>query len=355
MNGIFSFVMNDSIISLPTPAKKLVITETPCREFCNFLIYRHNPEILNERARRQPSISFPKLSANVRDVGEILGAERCEKERKLYFNCADTENHRGILIHNFNAQFWVHYFRSGIGLVNVSCFSQLASAQGSVLPDMSRTVSDSYEFQWFTHDLADKFFQKGRSDIYIKRLARYFIERVNPNLVSPYLIFSEKKQTQEQYKFVRGSLENLKEILKQAIVVCEKIKRQRDPGGKSWVSPYFTVTCGSLRHLPSIEHSTENFLNQVGALAIKENIPFTVLNDSSFRRIENSSSDFIKKNKHHIYLDLQEEIQSAAPRAKIAAEFYLINWLKMQGREGHRILKVWNLESTERLSNFAKN
>jgi hypothetical protein len=111
------------------------------------------------------------------------------------------------------------------------------------------------------------------------------------------------------------------------------------------VIPYLTVTCGSLIQPPSIEHSTESFLNQIGALAIKENVPFTVLNDSSFRRIENGYSDFIKKNKYHIYLNFQDEIQSATPRAKIVAKFHLINWLKKQGREGNWIIKFWKLGS----------
>lgn len=347
--------MNDAIISLPTPVKTLMVTEAPCRELCNFLIYQNNPELLNERARRQPIRDFKNLPTSVKQVGELLGAKKCEKNRKLYFDCTEMENHRGILIHNFNAQFWVHFFRRGIGLVNVSCFSQIASAQSSVLPTMTRTVADSYEYQWFTHNLADNFFQKDKSEIYIKKLAKYFVEKVNPNLVSPYLILSEEKQTQEPYKFVQGSLENLKTILKQSIIVCEAIKRQKDPNGKSWVSPYLTVTCGSLNQLPSIEHSTESFLNQIGALAIKENIPFTVLNDSSFRLIENSNFDFIKKNKYHIYLNFQEKIQSATPRAKIAAKLHLINWLKEKGREGNWIIKVWKLESTEISDNFAKN
>lgn len=88
---------------------------------------------------------------------------------------------------------------------------------------MTRTVADSYEYQWFTHDLEGKFFQKGKSEIYLNRLASYFIKRVNQNLVSPFAVFSEPKQTKEQYKFVEGSLEKLKEILKQAIFVCEAI------------------------------------------------------------------------------------------------------------------------------------
>lgn len=192
--------MNNAIISLPTPVQTLSLTKVPCRELCNFLIYHNNPELLNERARRQPVKDFKNLPTSVAQVGELLGAEKCEKHRKLYFDCTDKENHCGILIHNFNAQFWVHFFRVGIGLVSISCFSQLASAQGSVLPTMTRMVADSYEYQWFMHDLGNNFFQKAKSEIYIKKLAKYFVEKVNPNLVSPYLILSEDNQTQDRLK-----------------------------------------------------------------------------------------------------------------------------------------------------------
>ena len=186
--------MNEAIICRPIPAKTLAITEAVYRELSNFLIYKNNSEILNERARKQPSIFLPKLPTNVREIGIVLGAKKCEKGRKLYFDYADSERHRGILIHNFNAQFWVHYFRSGIGLVSVTCFSQLASAEGSVLPLESRTIDGSYEYQWFTHNLSEKYFQKGRSELYLNKLSKYFIQQVNPKLVSPYSVFSEEKK-----------------------------------------------------------------------------------------------------------------------------------------------------------------
>jgi hypothetical protein len=347
--------MKDATVSLPTPVKKLIITEAPCRELCNFLIYRQNPEILNERARWQPALQLHKIPANVWEVGEILGAEKCEKRRKLYFDCADSENHRGILIHNFNAQFWVHYFRCGIGLVNVSCFSQLATAEGSVLPTMTRTVADSYEYQWFIHDLTEKYFKNRKPEIFIGKLAKYFVEQVNPNLISPYSVHSEDKQITEQYKFVQGSLENLKEILKQAMIVCEALKRVKDANEKCYVSPYLTITCGSLRQPPSLEHSSEPFLNQVGALALKENVPFSLLTENHFRRVENSNPDLIRKNKYHLYLNFQEAIQNSTPREKIAAKFHLINWLKKQGREGNWIIKVWKLESVEKFESFPED
>ena len=170
--------MKEAIVCKPSPVKILALTNFVCRELCNFLTYQSNPEILNERARKQPQISLPKLPTNVREVGILLGAKKCEKGRKLYFDSTDTENQRGILIHNFNAQFWVHYFRCGIAFVSVTCFSRLASAEGSVLPTMSRTVDASFEYQWFTHDLADKYFQKGKTEIYISKLANYFLHAV---------------------------------------------------------------------------------------------------------------------------------------------------------------------------------
>ena len=338
--------MEKSVISLPTPLKTLAVTESPCRELCNFLIYLNNPEILNERARRQTALSFDKLPRTVREIGEILGAKKCEKNRKFYFDCTKTENHRGVLIHNFNAQFWTHYFRCGIGLVSLSYFSELASAEGSVLPTMARTVADSYEFQWFTHDLAEKYFQKEKPTIYIGKLADYFIKQVNPNLISPYSIRFEENQTKESYKFVQGSYENLIEILKQAYFVCESIKRERKEGGRTWISPRLTITCGNLKRPPAIEHSTETFLNQVGALAIRENIPYTVISENHFRRLENDFPDWVRKNKYHLYLDLQNEIKTTIPRAKISARFQLVNWLKQQGKEGERIIKIWKLEAT---------
>lgn len=332
--------MNEVIIGLPMPLKTLSVTEAPCRELCNFLIYLDNPEMLSEGARRQPALSFGEFPQSVREVGEILGVERCERNRKLYFDCANTQNHRGVLIHNFNAQFWVHYFRCGIGLVSLSYFGVIASAEGSVLPKMSRTVADSYEYQWFTHDLAEKYFQQGKPAIYIKKLAGYFIKRVNPNLISPYSIRLEEKQIGGSYKFVQGSYENLKEILKQAYFVCEAMKREKDKGGKCWVSPHLTITCGSLKQLPAIEHSTEAFLNQVGALSIRENVPYTVLGESHFRRLENGFSDWARKNRYRLYLNLQDELQTTTPRAKILARFRLVNWLKQQGKKGEWITDV---------------
>ena len=337
--------MNEAILSLPTPVKTLSVTQTPCRELCNFLVYCQNPEILNERARRHLVRVFDKIPASVKEVGELFGAEKCEKNRKLYFDCTKTENHRGILIHNFNAQFWVHFFRCGIGLVNVSCFSQLASAECSVLPLMTRTVADSFEYQWFIHDLNARHFTKGKFCTNHKKLANYFIKQINPTLIIPYSIYQEKNETNEQYKFVQGSLDNLKQVLKYALFVFERIKREKYPKEKHWVSPYLTVTCGNLKDVPCLEPSTEFFLNQIGQLAVRENVPYTVLNECNYRRVENNSLDWVRKNKYRFYFNFQEELQNTPPREKLAARFYLIDWLKRQGREGEWIIKTWKLES----------
>lgn len=335
--------MSESIICRPTPAKILAVTKAPCGELCNFLIYQQNGEILNERARQQPKVFLPRLPKDVQEVGKFLGALKCEKARKLYFDCTDTANNRSILIHNFNAQFWVHYFRNGIGLVSVTCFSHLASAEGSVLPSMSRTIDDSYEYQWFTHDLTEKYFQRGKPGIYLKRLTRYFIEQVNPRLICPYSIISEGKKTNESYKFVHGSLEQLKNILKLAFLVFEGIKQTKESGNNSRFSSSMTVTCGNLRTGPSVEHCSEWFLNKIGKLAIKENSPYTVLDEGHYRRAASIFSDWVRRNKHYIYLDFRDEIQNATPREKIAVRGHLVKWLREQGSEGEWIIKTWKL------------
>lgn len=335
--------MIEKIVVRVNPANTLAITESPLKELCNFLIYQNNPEILNERARHQPKNKLRNTPTTVRDVGKFLGAAKFEKARKLYFDCTDTISNRSILIHNFNAQFWVNYFRNGIGLVSVTCFSHLSSAEGSVLPSMSRTIDDSYEYQWFTHDLAEKYFQRGKSGIYLKRLARYFIKQVNPRLICPYSIFSEGKKTSEPYKFVQGSLEQLENILKLAFLVFEGIKRAKESDNNFRFSSSMTVTCGNLRDSPSVEHCSEWFLNEIGKLAIKENSPYTVLNEGYYRRAASIFFDWVRRNKHYIYLDFRDEIQNATPREKIVARGHLAKWLKEQGTQGEWIIKTWKL------------
>jgi hypothetical protein len=335
--------MNEAIISLPTRVKILSVTQTPCRELCNFLIYYQNPDILNERSRQQPSRTFERIPATVKEVGELLGAANCEKNRKLYFDCTKKDNHQGILIHNFNAQFWVHYFRCGIGLANVSYFNQLASAEGSVLPLMTRDIDAAFEYQWFVHDLGESHFTKEKSQTNHKKLAKYFIERINPTLIVPYTIYREKRKTNEQYKFVQGSLEKLKDVLKNALLVCERIKGERCSDENCRVSPYLTVTCGNLKNTPFFELSNEYFINQIGQLAVKENAPYTVLNECDYRRIESNGFESVRKNRHRFYFNFYEELQNTPPREKLAARFSLVAWLRQQGNEGEHIIKQWKL------------
>lgn len=335
--------MNDSIKCRLIPAKTLALTNVVCHELCNFLIYQNNPEILNERARRQPLIALPKLPKSVQEVGKLLRAEKCEKGRKLYFDCTDTENHRSILIHNYDAQFWVHYFRGGIGLVSVTCFSQLASAEGSVLPFKSRTIDASYEYQWFTHNLPSKYFQAGKPNIYLNKLAKYFVEKVNPSLISSYTILWEVKKINERYKFVQGSLERLKEVLKTAFLVNEGIQRTKNTFEPRRQNNSVVVICGTIRDYPVLEHHSEWFINAVGKLVLQENSPYTVLSESYYRRTESIFSDWLRSNKYRIYLDFRTEVQDAKPREKIVARSQLVKWLKEQGKEGEGLVDYYNL------------
>ena len=106
-----------------------------------------------------------------------------------------------------------------------------------------------------------------------EELGDFFIEKVNPSLISPYSIYFEKAQTNEPCKFITGSLERLQEILTWARFVCERLKSEHEPDGKTYVSPHATIHCGNVKDNPAFEHSTEVFMNAVGALAIRENAP----------------------------------------------------------------------------------
>ena len=341
--------MNEAIVCRPNPAKTLALTEAVCRELRNFLIYHQHPEILNERGQHQPNSSVvEKIPADVRGVGELLGADKCESNRKLFFEIARRENFRSVLVHNVNAQFWVYYFRCGVGLVNLSFFGYLHSAETSTPPSGIRTVADSYDFQWFAHSLPAKYFRASKRKENVKNLGKYFVEKINPTLVNPHSIFYENRRHKEPYKFVSGSLEKLKEVLTLAFLVCEQTKRSKAAEGeKIWFSQQASVVCGNLRCAPKIEHSTEWFITNVGALAIKENAPYTVLDEGYGRRVGGESFDWTRKKKHYIHLNFQDDIENAAPRVKIAARFHLVEWLKKQGAEGERIIKTWKLERAD--------
>lgn len=338
--------MNEAIVCRPNPAKTLTLTEAVCRELRNFLIYRQHPEILNERARHQPkTMTVEKIPSDVREIGELLGAAKCERNRKLFFDVQHRENLRSVLVHNVNAQFWIHYFRCGIGLVNLSFFGYVQSAENSVPPDGTRTVADSYDFQWFAHALPAKYFRASRRKENVQNLGRYFVEKVNPTLVNPHSIFYENRLHKEPCKFVSGSLEKLKEVMTLAFLVCEQTKRSKAAEGeKIWFSPHATVYCGNLRCAPKIEHATEWFINSIGALAIKENAPYTVLDEGYGRRFGGESFDWTRKKRHYLHFNFQDDIKTAPPRLKIAARFHLVEWLKGQGAEGERVIETWKLD-----------
>jgi hypothetical protein len=334
--------MNDAIVCRLSPVKTLTVSAAPLRELLNFLIYGRHPELLNERVRRQPVFSWEKIPLTTKELGTVLKAESRDKNGKLFFNCAKAEVHRAILLDNQGAQFWIHYFRCGIGLVNLSFFNHLASAEGS-LTNQTRSVTHSNEYQWFTQDLSTECFDGGISETEIKQLGDYFVERVNPTLVSPYSIYFENVRIEEPYKFVSGSLERLTEVLTWTRFVCEGLKRAKDPNGKTYVSPHLTINCGNLKDAPTFEHSTETFINVFGALAVKENAPYTVLREGFGRRTGGESYDWARKNKHRIFLNLEQNKREVPVREKIAARARIVDWLKEQGAEGDRVSTVWKI------------
>jgi hypothetical protein len=336
--------MNDAIICKPSPVKTLTVSRAPLRGLLNFLIYHQHSELLSERARRQPSVSFAKTPLTVKELKDFLKADKCDKNKKFFFDCEKSENHVAVLLHNQGAQFWVHYFRCGIGLVNLSFFSQLASTEGSLL-NQTRSVTHSNEYQRFTHDFESEIFACGTSEALIKELGNYFIERVNPTLISPYSIRFENPQIKEPYKFVSGNLERLKEVLIWARFVCEGLKLERDPNGKTWVGTHVTINCGNLKDAPTFEHSTEAFMNAVGALAVKENAPYTVLREGFGRRAGGVCFDWERRNKHRIFINLEQDNREVPIRLKIAARARLADWLKEQGSGGERVLRVWSIEN----------
>ncbi|MDQ3747726.1 MAG: hypothetical protein M3367_01740 [Acidobacteriota bacterium] len=334
--------MSNAIVCKPSPVKTLTVSRAPLRELLNFLTYASHPELLNERARKQPPVSLERVPSSVKDLKDVLGAEKCDKNEKLFFDCEKGENQATVLLHNQGAQFWIHYFRAGVGLVNLSFFSRLASAEGSLL-NQTRSVTHSNQYQWFTHNLEPGFFTGEISEARIRKLGNYFIEQVNPNLISSYSIYYENPQIKEPYKFVSGTLERLKEVLTWTRFVCESLKHKREPNGKIWVSPHVTINCGSLKDAPTFECLTETFINAVGALAVKENSPYTVLREGFGRRAGGECFDWERKNKHQIFLSLEQGSKDVPVREKIAARAHLVNWLMEQGLEGRRVLETWKL------------
>ncbi len=92
--------MNDAIVCRLSPVKTLTVSAAPLRELLNFLIYERQPGLLNERARRQPALSWEKIPLTTKELGTGLKAERRDKNGKLFFNCEKAEIHRAILLDN---------------------------------------------------------------------------------------------------------------------------------------------------------------------------------------------------------------------------------------------------------------
>jgi hypothetical protein len=63
------------------------------------------------------------------------------------------------------------------------------------------------------------------------------------------------------------------------------------------------------------------------------------------RRVGGACFDWERKNKHRIFLNLEQENREAPVRLKIAARALLTAWLGEQGSEGERILKAWRIET----------
>jgi hypothetical protein len=181
------------------------------------------------------------------------------------------------------------------------------------------------------------------SEAAVNRLGDYFVEIINPTLVYPYSIYTESPKIKEPYKFVSGSLERLTEVLTWTRFVCEGLKRDRDPHGKTYVSPHMSINCGNLKDAPTFERATEVFINSVGAVTVKENAPYTVLHEGYGRRAGGESFDWARKNKHRIFLNLEQNKREVPVREKIAARTRLVDWLKEQDVEGERILRTWKL------------
>lgn len=256
-------------------------------------------------------------------AGKVIG--------KLLYCYTITERNFGFIIFVAVLVWSICHFLANLLQPKVLCI---------IISEISRA---SHEYQWFTHDLVKVFFDGSLSDSKVLDLGEYFIESGNPKLISPYSIYFEKEQIREPYKFITGSLERIEEILTWARFVCEGLKREREPDGKIYVSPYMTIHCGTVKDDPAFEHSTEVFMNAVGSLAVKENAPYTVLREGFGRRERSEFFNWERRNKHRIYLNLEEKNKDVPVRDKIAARRHLKNWLLSIKDDGEKLVRIWQL------------
>ena len=61
------------------------------------------------------------------------------------------------------------------------------------------------------------------------------------------------------------------------------------------------------------------------------------------RRAGGESFDWVRKNKHRIFLNLEQNKREVSVREKIDARARLVDWLKKQDVVGERILRTWKL------------
>jgi hypothetical protein len=69
------------------------------------------------------------------------------------------------------------------------------------------------------------------------------------------------------------------------------------------------------------------------------------LSEGFGRRAAGEYYDWQRKNKHRIFLNLEQDTKDVPVRLKIAARGQLVNWLEGQGAAGEQIIKIWNLGS----------
>lgn len=84
--------MNETVICKSSPVKVLAVSAAPFQELLNFLIYREHTDLLTERARKPPPLSWEKHSLTIKESIIVLGAESLNKNGKLFFNARRLKN-----------------------------------------------------------------------------------------------------------------------------------------------------------------------------------------------------------------------------------------------------------------------